>query len=319
MPNPSTEPLSEPRVTPALPPLASFRGVVVPLVTPVLASGQLDPDGISRLVDYVLGGGIQGLLVSGTTGECASLTTAQRARLLRLTAEAARGRARLFAGIGSNCLAEAVELARAALDAGYDAVVAHPPGYYQLTQSDLLAWYRHLADATPGPLLLYNIPQTTRHSISLEVVQALSEHPHVAGIKDSEYNIDRLLELITSFHHRPDFSVFIGPTVFSAQAMQAGARGFVPGVGNLAPRLMQDLFIASAAGEHDRAFRLQAKVQALVDVYQTGRTPGQAISDLKTMLHLLGVCPPHVLPPIQPTPASDLPALAEKLASLAPA
>lgn len=275
-----------------------FRGVIVPLLTPFTPEFQIDPSGYKNLLDSILKTGIRGLLVGGTTGEAASMTEHQVIELVRLTREYSGEEGVVFAGIGGNCLEHVLTRAQAALEAGADAVVAHSPYYYPLFQAELEAWYRRIADAVEGPLLIYNIPQTTDHSIDIEVIERLSHHPQIVGVKDSEFDEKRLEKLIRTFQGRDDFQVYTGPTVFAARAIELGACGFIPSLGNVLPEEMHQIFLQADAENYAEANNVQKRASELNDIYQKGQPAGYAIADLKTLLNIMGICGPTMMPPL---------------------
>jgi dihydrodipicolinate synthase/N-acetylneuraminate lyase len=283
---------------------AQLRGsAIVPLMTPCTAAGALDEPALARLVHHVIDGGCQGLLACGTTGEFASLSVAARARVARLVADANRGRALLFGGIGDTNLDHSLQLAAEFFAAGYDAVVVNLPSYYPLTPAMMEAYFLTIADRLAGPLYLYNIPQTVRQSIPLDVLERISRHPRIVGIKDSEPDGSRQESLCRMFAGREDFCVFCGSVAFAAKAMRAGADGYVPSGGNLAPRLARDLMDQLVAGDVAAGDAAQQRMNALNAVYQAGRTITQSLAALKGALELAGVCGRAMLPPI--TAATD--------------
>ena len=227
--------------------------VIVPLATPFQEDGRPDEDGILRLLDSIAQGGCQGALVLGTTGEAASLTPDDRFRITEIACDRLKGNAGSFIGIGDNCLETSIEYARHALKAGADAVVAHAPSYYQVGPEALEAWYLALANRIDGPLFIYNIPSTTHHSLPLDTIEVLSRHKHIVGIKDSEGNLDRLTALAERFRDRDDFVVLCGAAALSTPVMKAGALGFVPSAGNVAPALCRELSDRILAGDFAEA------------------------------------------------------------------
>src|SRR6266496_1309615 len=180
-----------------------FRGAVVPLVTPVSASGELDGPSLDKLIDFMLAGGVEGIFVLGTTGEGVSVPRAARLKFVRDTVARVRGRALVYAGIGDTCLADSVQSAKQYFQAGVDAVVAQPPVYFPLQPHEVLACFQSLLAQLPGPMIIYNIPSTTRVSIPLDVVGQLMGHPRLVGMKDSENDPRRLEELIKRFGGDP--------------------------------------------------------------------------------------------------------------------
>ncbi len=281
---------------------AQLRGFsIVPMLTAATADGQVDEPAIARIVEHIVSGGCQAMMVCGTTGEFASMSVDQRLRVLQLATNAARGRAAIFAGIGDTSPAHSIRLAREALAMGADAVVANLPSYYPLTDAMMEAYFTRLADAIDGPVYLYNIPPTTHQTIPLEVVERLSRHPRIAGIKDSQADGDRLEQLCRMFAGRPDFAVFCGSIAFTSRGMRAGADGFVPGAGNFIPARMRefmDLFVTGAdAATIDAA---QARINAINATYQKGRTISQLFCALKAIMELHGLCARHMFSPLLP-------------------
>lgn len=279
---------------------AAMRGYsIVPLLTPFKADGALDEDAVGRLVEHIVAGGCQGILVAGTTGESASMPLSMRLTLVELTVRQAAGRAVVFAGIGDNSFRHTVALAQGAFRMGADAVVAHLPSYYPIDAADMEAYYRALADRMDGPMYIYNIPQTTRLSVPLDVVDRLSSHPRIAGIKDSEPDAKRQEAVAAHFAGREDFAVFCGSVPFTAYAMRAGADGFIPSAGNLAPRLTRELMDRYIAGDAAGAAEWQQRVAAVGAVAQKGRNLPQSLCAMKAALEVMGLAARHMLPPLR--------------------
>jgi 4-hydroxy-tetrahydrodipicolinate synthase len=148
--------------------------------------------------------------------------------------------------------------------------------------------------------MLYNIPSTTHMSISIEVVEALSHHPKVIGLKDSENDVSRLEAVLELLGGRPDFAILVGVTTLSAKALALGADGSVPSVGNLAPDLCHRLYDSGVRGDASAAAQLQLVVNRATDVYRAGRTLTQSLGALKAAMGALSLCGPDVLPPLRP-------------------
>ena len=283
---------------------AQLRGYsIVPLLTPVTADGQLDEESVPRIINHIISGGCQGLMVCGTTGEFASMSLAQRVRMVEIAGAAARDRAVVFGGIGDTSPAHSVWLAGEYFAAGAAAVVANLPSYYPLTPGMMEAYFARLADQIDGPVYLYNIPQTTRQSIPLEVLDRLSHHPRIVGVKDSEPDGARQEELCRQFAGRDDFAVFCGSIAFVSRAMRAGADGCVPGAGNFVPAVTRAMMDAMVGGDSDAIDAAQQKIDAINATYQKGRTISQLFGALKAIMELHGLCGRHMFSPL--LPASD--------------
>ncbi|MGA2265056.1 MAG: dihydrodipicolinate synthase family protein [Phycisphaerae bacterium] len=274
-------------------------GVIVPMITPLTDAGKLDEKSLSRVVDHLLAGGVDVIFVLGTTGEAASLSADMRSRLVAGTVEHVGGRIPVYAGISGNCLAESLAAAKEYLARGAEALVAHLPTYFPLNDEEQYRYFKALLDGASGPLILYNIPQTTNMTIPLDVVERLSEHPNAAGLKDSSPDVARTAELLMRMGKREKFPIFMGHTAFAAQGLAQGAAGYVPSTGNLAPTLCRHLYEAARAGEVDRAAKHQAALNTVGRLYQGNRSVGQSIAALKALMSEAKLCGPAVLPPLR--------------------
>jgi 4-hydroxy-tetrahydrodipicolinate synthase len=288
-------------------------GVVVPMVTPVTATGQLDEPAIDRLVDHLLTGGVQGIFVLGTTGEGVSVPQAARRNLVERVVKRVNRRTKIYAGIGDLYPHDLVA-GNEYFHAGADAVVARPPISFPTTQ--LLSWYRSLLDGLEGPLIIYNMPATTNVSIPLDVVGQLIGHPKLAGIKDSENNPARLQELLSRFGAEPRFSIFVGVGALMEQGLKLGAEGIVPSVGNLIPEVCHQLCDCAKRGDWVEAEKCAAQMNRVAALYQKGRTLGQSLAALKAALSFRGLCTPQMLPPLVPLPETEARGLREQMSQL---
>lgn len=291
----------------------TFRGVVIPSITPFDAEGGIDRAATGPVIDHFVDGGVDGVLLLGTTGEGASIDRAGRRRWVEAAVERIDGRVDVLAEIGGTCLSESREEAAVFAEAGVDGFLAHLPAYYPLGAAEMEAWFADLADGLAGPLLLYNIPMTTGMSIPEEVVRGLADHPNVRGIKDSEYDDARMERILGWTAGRDDFAYFVGPSARAATGIALGADGVVPGVGNLLPAAFVRIVERARAGEAEEAERLQAIVKSAGDTYMAGRTVGQAVAALKTGMAALGLCEPVVLPPLREPGGEEREAVVERV------
>lgn len=294
-------------------PLSPYHGVIVPMVTPIAPDGDLDEPAVRHIVDHMVAGGVHGMFVLGTTGENTSVPAAMRERLVAATVAHVGECARVYAGISSNCLADSVAAARAYARLGVDAVVAHLPTYYALDAEEQFAYFSALADRIELPLLLYDIPVTVHMTIPIEVVERLSRHPNVVGIKDSGGDVAHLTMLFKRLGDaKPDFAILVGSSVLAAQGLTLGADGIVPSQGNLVPALCRALFDRAVEGDQDGAAAYQRRMDALTRLFIAGRSLAQSLGALKAMMGALDLCGPDVLPPLRPLSAEEQEALQEK-------
>jgi 4-hydroxy-tetrahydrodipicolinate synthase len=289
---------------------------IVPLLSPVRSDRSLDGDAVRRLVDHIVAGGCQGLMLGGTTGEGPSMSVAMRLALFETAVAHVAGRATVFAGIGDTSFQHSIALADAAFAFGADAVVAQLPAYYVIGPAEIEAYFRALADRVSGSMYLYNIPQTTRVSVPLDVVARLSTHPRIVGIKDSEADATRQEQLAAHFAGREDFAVFCGSIAVSAAAMRAGADGFVPSVGNIAPGITRAAMDRWFAGDATAATAAFERVAATSRIYQQDRTLGESIAALKAATEAMGLGSRHVLPPLRDCTDADVAGLRDELQRL---
>lgn len=274
-----------------------YRGVVVPMVTPVTEEGNLDVAAVSRIIEFFASNGVSPLLM-GTTGEGNSVSAADGILLVRTAIVAAKGRVLVYAGLTGNCFSEQLAQAEAFTRAGADVIVATLPSYYALTEEQMYNYYKTLADSIKGPLMLYNILATTHMTIPVNVVKRLADHPNIVGLKDSERDLDRMKECIAISKDREDFAYFCGWAAQSAYSLSLGGDGIVPSTGNYVPEMFQHLFEAAVNGDMATAERLQNDTNEIAKIYQAGRTLGQSLTALKVMMQTKGLCDPWMLMPL---------------------
>ena len=276
-----------------------IRGIVPPLVTPLSGRDQLDIAGLERLIEHVLGAGAGGLFMLGTTGEGPSLSPRLSREVVRHSCRISGGRAPVLVAITNANRESALELARFAAEQGTAAVVAAPPPYFPLSQTEVLNYFDDLAGALPLPLLLYNMPAMTKVHIGLETTRALAQHPNIIGVKDSSGNMDHFLRLVRlSQTERPDWTMLIGSETLLPEAIAAGGDGGVCGGANFAPALFVELYHAARDDNRERARELQARVLELGEtVYALDASPMAGVKGIKSALHGLGLIAASMLAP----------------------
>ena len=274
-----------------------YKGVIVPMVTPVKADMAVDTDAVHKIVKSFIDSGVTPFII-GSTGEAPSLSRAQRVALLKATVEAVDGKDLVYAGISGNCLADSIEEGLLFAEMGADVLVATPTSYYPMTNSQMITYFEALADALPKPLIIYNMPGMTKHNIPVDVVEHLSHHKNIVGLKDSERDEERLFTLIEMFKDRDDFVHLLGWAAMSAKALAKGSAGIVPSTGNFVPELYKALYDAALAGNDAKAEELQTLTNSLSAMYQKDRVLSESIPALKAMMSLYGLCAPEVVPPM---------------------
>ena len=276
---------------------SKYRGVVVPMVTPVTQEGQLDVEAVKRIINFFAENQVSPLLM-GTTGEGNSVSQSDGLLFVETAAKAAAGRITIYAGLTGNCFAEQLTQAEAYTKAGADVIVATLPTYYALTPEQMENYYRTLADRITGPLMLYNILATTHMSIPVDVIRRLADHPNIVGLKDSERDLDRMAACIEIAKSHDDFAYFCGWAAQSAHSLELGGNGIVPSTGNYVPDMFCQLFDAAVSGDMETANRLQEETNEIAKIYQKDRTLGQSLAALKVMMQTKDLCDPWMLMPL---------------------
>lgn len=276
-----------------------YKGVIVPMITPLKDDYSIDRQSVGRIVGLMIKNGCSPF-IAGTTGEASSLSVQQKENLLEETVAQTNGKQLVYAGISSNCLPDSIEAAIKFADMGADVLVANLPSYYPLTDDFVLRYCETLADKSPKPLFIYNIPATTGYSIPLTILEKLSYHPNVAGLKDSERNQERLNEALNLWRDREDFAHLIGWAAMSAYALKNGSDGIVPSTGNFVPELYRELYLAVLNSEWEQAEALQQKTNDLSALYQKGRNLSESLAALKVIMSVKGICGTQMMPPIYP-------------------
>jgi len=238
-----------------------FSGSLVALVTPFDGMNRLDEEALSRLIEFHIAQGSDGLVIAGTTGESPTLEKSEHASLIESAVSISAGRIPIIAGTGSNSTAQTVELSSTVAALGVDAFLLVVPYYNKPVQEGLYQHFWQVADAVDRPCMLYNVPGRTVADLLPETVARLAEHPNIFGIKDATGDMQRIER------HKAicpgDFRYYSGDDFTTLEFMRRGGHGVVTVSGNVAPRMMSDLISAAAAGDFDTAEALDSKLQPL--------------------------------------------------------
>ncbi len=263
-----------------------LRGVLAPVVTPFTRGSQsIDAAAFRDNVAAHLAAGLSGIVVTGSTGEAALLEEDERHILVEAARDLVPDNRWLLAGAGGESTRHTVRRAREAAKRGADAVLVVAPHYYgaaAMTEAALLGHYRKVADETPVPVVLYNIPKYMHFPLPAAVVAQLARHPNVAGIKDSSGDAAILTSYLTA--QSETFSVLTGHGGTFADALERGARGAIRAVALFAPRVCLEVIDAYLAGDREGAQRAQARLTPLA-LEIVGR---MQIAGVKAALDLVG-------------------------------
>jgi 4-hydroxy-tetrahydrodipicolinate synthase len=275
----------------------TLHGTGVALVTPFTPSHEVDYAGWRQLLDFTLAGGVDYLVINGTTGESPTTTAAEKAELLRVAKEHVAGLVPLVYGIGSNDTAAADALLQSTDLEGITAILSASPAYNKPSQAGIVAHYQRLADAAPRPLLLYNVPGRTGSNMSADTTLKLAEHPNIIGIKEASGNLEQCLAILA---RKPaDFLFLSGDDMMTVPLIACGAVGIITVLGNAFPQKFSDMTRAALAGDFGRAQQLLFGFVGLNPLmYEEGNPVG-----VKAALALQGVCSSEVRLPLVPASA----------------
>lgn len=294
--------------------LRPLRGIIPPMVTPLASLTALDHKGLETIIEHILAGGVHALFLLGTTGEGPSLTYAVRRELIERVCKQVGNRVPVLVGITDTAYIESLRLAEHAAYAGASAVVAAPPYYFPVSQTDLLRLIEGWARESALPVYLYNQPALTKIAFDPQTVQLASGIPNVFGIKDSSGEISYLKEVLALVGNRPEFSVLVGPEHLLAEALMCGAHGGVPGGANIFPKLPVLLYQAFLEGSYPEMERVQAEMVNLgLPIFQPGEADAGYIRRLKYALSRMNICSDLLAGPYQQASAKEAQVIAQHL------
>lgn len=238
-----------------------ISGVLPALITPFTEDNKIDKEGFQQNIEFLIKGGVSGIVPCGTTGESATLSIEEHEKVIEIAVECST--VPVIAGTGSNNTTEALELTRSAKDAGADAALLITPYYNKPNDRGMLAHFRKIAGDVDIPLILYNVPSRTGINMKPEVVAELARESNIIGIKEASGNLDqvtRILELTQD----EDFVVFSGDDGLTLPILAIGGVGVISVVANVAPELMVSLIEAFKRGDIKEAQRLHLALAPLV-------------------------------------------------------
>jgi 4-hydroxy-tetrahydrodipicolinate synthase len=241
-----------------------IRGSIVALVTPMhLGSLDIDWGALKKLVEWHIEQGTNSIVAVGTTGESATLDVSEHSAVIRAVVEQVAGRIPVIAGTGANSTREAIELTKAAKEAGADACLLVTPYYNKPTQEGLYLHHKAIAEAVAIDQILYNVPGRTACDMQIETVLRLSAIGNIVGIKEATGDLQRAEQLIAQCP--ADFAVYSGDDHTARELMLLGGSGDISVTANVAPKLMSEMCAAALAGDSALAAELDGQLIGLHD------------------------------------------------------
>lgn len=268
-----------------------YHGIIPPVVTPLRGQDNLDHNGLEKLIEHILSGGVHGLFILGTTGEGPSLSYNLRYEVTELVCSQVDSRVPVLVGITDTSIAESITLSKKAATGGADAVVAAPPYYFSTNQSELIGYFGSLADESPLPLFLYNMPSHTKVYFEPETVKILAEHSNIIGFKDSSGDLLYFQNVVRLLQDNSEFSLLVGPEEMLLQTMLTGGHGGVNGGANMFPKLYVAMYEAAVEKNFERMSSFQEKILLVSSsLYNVGNSPAKYLQGVKCALSLMGIC-----------------------------
>jgi 4-hydroxy-tetrahydrodipicolinate synthase len=289
-----------------------LRGCATALVTPFTTVGAIDEEKLRALIELQIAGNVQLLVPCGTTGESAAMTKEEDHRVIGITVEVARGRARVIAGTGSNSTAAAIEYSRQAQELGVDGVLVVAPYYNKPTQEGLYAHFRAVAEAVSDvPVVLYNVPGRTSVNISAQTTLRLArEVENVVAVKEASANLSQIMEILGE---RPEgFRVLSGDDAWTLALIALGAEGVVSVAANETPDLMSRMVELALSGRWTEARALHYHLLPLMEINFIETSPGP----VKAALAMMGLIEETLRLPLVPVQDGSRAKLREVLSEL---
>lgn len=271
-----------------------FIGTGVALVTPFKENGTIDYDAYKKLINHSITGGVDYILVNGTTGESATTSSIEKVEMLAFAKKENNSRVGLIYGIGGNNTAEIIRTIQTTDFSGVDAILSVSPYYNKPSQEGIYLHYKAIADACPVPVILYNVPGRTASNITASTTVRLSAHKNIVAIKDASGNIEQAIEIVK--HADKDFILISGDDMVTVPMIAIGAKGVMSVVANAYPGQFSKMLKLASDNDFKGATEI---LKMFIDInpflYEEGNPVG-----IKQVLGLLGICSTYVRLPLAP-------------------
>lgn len=286
------------------------EGINTALITPFDDQFQIDEQAWFRLLDHQIAGKVDGVIISGTTGESPTINAAEFDFLIRSARNHLDTSIKIWAGTGTNVTENAIQRSKRAAELGADGLLLVTPYYNKPTQQGLQNHFQEVADLVDLPIILYNVPGRTGTTIEPETTEALSSHPNIIASKEATGNINQIMEVISRVPE--DFSVIAGDDAMTLPLIAAGGNGVISVISNLVPGLMRELVENARSGDLEAARKVHSKLWPLMKAsfFESNPIP------IKAALEMAGMIQPYLRPPMYPLSDSYKSELKQILADL---
>lgn len=268
--------------------MEKFKGSGVALVTPFHPDKSIDYPALERVIEYVILGGVDYLVVQGTTGETATLTSSEKKESLVFAKKINRGRLPLVYGLGGNNTQEVIENIKETDFSDIDGILSVSPYYNKPSQAGIIAHYEAIADASPVPVILYNVPGRTMSNITSATTLHLSQHPNIIGVKEASGNLEQCMQIAA--HKSTDFLLISGDDLITSAMRAIGAEGVISVIANAYPSTMTTVIHGSQEASKQAIFSL-LEINPLM--YEESNPVG-----VKCLMNHKGICGDQVRLPL---------------------
>jgi 4-hydroxy-tetrahydrodipicolinate synthase len=276
--------------------MKKFKGSGVAMVTPFNADKSIDYDGLERVIEHVISGGIDYLVIQGTTGETATLSPSEKKEVLAFSIKSNRGRLPIVYGIGGNHTQALLDEIAATDFSGVSAILSVSPYYNKPTQEGIIAHYEAVADASPVPVILYNIPGRTMSNLTADTTLTLSEHPNIIGVKESSGNLEQCIRIAAK--KTDDFLLISGDDMLATAMRAIGGEGIISVIANAYPAIFRTII----HGDQEESMRATYRLSNINPLMYAESNP----VGIKNLMKHLGLCGDEVrLPLLKASEALD--------------
>ena len=238
-----------------------IEGVLPALITPFTKDNEVDEEGLRQNIEFLIEGGVSGIVPCGTTGESATLSMSEHEHVIEIAINCST--VPVVAGTGSNNTIEALELTKSAEDAGADAALLITPYYNKPNDRGMIAHFKAISHTVDLPLILYNVPSRTGINLKPEVVADLARESNIIGIKEASGNLEQITRII-ELTQDEDFVIFSGDDALTLPIMALGGVGVISVVANVAPSLVVSMVKAFQKGELKKARKINIELAPLI-------------------------------------------------------
>ncbi|MCA0428457.1 MAG: 4-hydroxy-tetrahydrodipicolinate synthase [Bacteroidetes bacterium] len=271
-----------------------MRGTGVALITPFNEDFSIDFDSLGKIIDHCISGGVDYLVALGTTGETATLSKAEKEQVYRFVVDKAAGRVACVAGIGGNHTAEILATLSDFNFDGYDAILSVSPYYNKPNQEGIYLHYKAIADASPVPVILYNVPGRTGSNMLVSTTLKLAAHPNIIAIKEASGNSEQFMDILQG---APDsFLVISGDDNLTLPFLAMGMSGVISVIGQAYPAQFSTMVRLGLEGRFEEARQLHYQLYSMMKAIFLDGNPG----GIKAVMSMMGLCKNVVRLPLAP-------------------